>query len=119
VIERDGMLLAESEWVRPQDGERAVEASVRYRTVGDLTVTDGVCSQARDIATVIAEIEAARVSERGETRADDRTSAGVRVASTARWRARARGGRRCWHSARAAARPMAGRLGRAGRGAGS
>jgi len=74
VIERDGMLLAESEWVRPQDGERAVEASVRYRTVGDLTVTGAVRSEARDIATVIAEIEASRVSERGETRADDRTS---------------------------------------------
>jgi sulfate adenylyltransferase subunit 2 len=74
VIERDGMLLAESAWVRPQDGERAVEASVRYRTVGDLTVTGAVRSDARDIATVIAEIEASRVSERGETRADDRTS---------------------------------------------
>ncbi len=74
VLERDGMLLAESEWVRPRDGERAVEATVRYRTVGDLTVTGAVRSDARDVATVIAEIEAARVSERGETRADDRTS---------------------------------------------
>ena len=74
VIERDGMLLAESEWVSPRDGEEAVEASVRYRTVGDLTVTGAVRSEARDIETVIAEIEASRVSERGETRADDRTS---------------------------------------------
>ncbi len=74
VLERDGMLLAESEWVRPRDGEQAVEASVRYRTVGDLTVTGAVRSHARDVATVIEEIEASRVSERGETRADDRTS---------------------------------------------
>jgi sulfate adenylyltransferase subunit 2 len=74
VLERDGMLLAESAWVRPRDGEQALEASVRYRTVGDLTVTGAVRSQARDVATVIEEIEASRVSERGETRADDRTS---------------------------------------------
>jgi sulfate adenylyltransferase subunit 2 len=74
VIERDGMLLAESEWVRPREGEVVDETSVRYRTVGDLTVTGAVRSDARDIATVIAEIEASRVSERGETRADDRTS---------------------------------------------
>ena len=74
VIERDGMLLAESEWVQPQDGEQVVEASVRYRTVGDLTVTGAVRSSAADIASVIAEVEASRVSERGETRADDRTS---------------------------------------------
>jgi sulfate adenylyltransferase subunit 2 len=74
VIERDGILLAESEWVRPGDGERAEELSVRYRTVGDLTVTGAVRSEATDIATVIAEIEASTISERGETRADDRTS---------------------------------------------
>jgi sulfate adenylyltransferase subunit 2 len=74
VLERDGMLLAESEWVRPRDGEHVVAASVRYRTVGDLTVTGAVRSDARDVATVIAEIESSRVSERGETRADDRTS---------------------------------------------
>ncbi|HEX5145756.1 MAG TPA: sulfate adenylyltransferase subunit CysD [Conexibacter sp.] len=74
VLERDGMLLAESEWVRPRDREQAVEASVWYRTVGDLTVTGAVRSHARDVATVIAEIETSRVSERGETRADDRTS---------------------------------------------
>ena len=74
VLERDGMLLAESEWIRPQDGEQVEEAMVRYRTVGDLTVTGAVRSEAADIATVIAETETATVSERGETRADDRTS---------------------------------------------
>jgi sulfate adenylyltransferase subunit 2 len=74
VIERDGILLAESDWVQPQESEAVEEATVRYRTVGDLTVTGAIRSEAKDIAAVIAEIEASRISERGETRADDRTS---------------------------------------------
>jgi sulfate adenylyltransferase subunit 2 len=74
VIERDGILLAESEHVQARDGETVQELSVRYRTVGDLTVTGAVRSEATDIHTVVAEIEASTVSERGETRADDRTS---------------------------------------------
>jgi len=55
------------------DESSAVEW-VRYRTVGDLTITGAVRSHATDIAGVITEISAATVSERGETRADDRTS---------------------------------------------
>jgi sulfate adenylyltransferase subunit 2 len=74
VIERDGILLAESEHVTARDGEEVQELSVRYRTVGDLTVTGAVRSEAADIHTVIAEIEASTISERGETRADDRVS---------------------------------------------
>jgi sulfate adenylyltransferase subunit 2 len=74
VIERDGILLAESEWIQPVNGERAEEAMVRYRTVGDLTVTGAVRSDATDIEAVMAETEQATVSERGQTRADDRTS---------------------------------------------
>ena len=74
VLERDGMLLAESEWIQPRAGEQVEEAMVRYRTVGDLTVTGAVRSEAADIPSVIAETEAATISERGETRADDRTS---------------------------------------------
>ena len=74
VIERDGILLAESEWIGPRDGEQVEEATVRYRTVGDLTVTGAVRSQAADIETVMAETEQATVFECGETRADDRTS---------------------------------------------
>ena len=63
--------------VRPaaRDGETSAVEWVRYRTVGDLTITGAVRSEATDIAGVIAEISAATVSERGETRADDRTSA--------------------------------------------
>jgi sulfate adenylyltransferase subunit 2 len=74
VVARDGILLADSEWIRPRAGEAVEEATVRYRTVGDLTVTGAVRSEATDVAAVVAEIEASRISERGETRADDRTS---------------------------------------------
>jgi len=74
VIPRDGVLLAESEWVLPRAGEQVEETMVRYRTVGDLTVTGAVRSEATDIASVIAETAVATVSERGETRADDRVS---------------------------------------------
>ncbi len=74
VFERDGILLATSEHTDPGDAVPSVEW-VRYRTVGDLTITGAVRSRATDIAGVIAEISAATVSERGETRADDRTSA--------------------------------------------
>jgi sulfate adenylyltransferase subunit 2 len=74
VFERDGMLYAVSEHVERVDGEEPFVASVRYRTVGDLTITGAVRSTAGDVDTVIAEIAATRISERGETRADDRTS---------------------------------------------
>ncbi|WP_068275169.1 sulfate adenylyltransferase subunit CysD [Aldersonia kunmingensis] len=75
VVERDGMLLAVSEYTQPAPGEPVLTESVRYRTVGDLTITGAVRSTATEIADVITEIAAATVSERGETRADDRTSA--------------------------------------------
>jgi sulfate adenylyltransferase subunit 2 len=75
VFERDGILLAVSEYTKPADGESASTEWVRYRTVGDLTITGAVRSRATTIDGVIAEISAATVSERGETRADDRTSA--------------------------------------------
>jgi sulfate adenylyltransferase subunit 2 len=74
VFERDGMLLAESEWLEPGDGEEVFETKVRYRTVGDMTVTGAVRSEATQLEDVIAEIATTTVSERGETRADDRVS---------------------------------------------
>jgi sulfate adenylyltransferase subunit 2 len=74
VFERDGILLAVSEYTKPQNGEIAAAEWVRYRTVGDLTITGAVRSRATQISGVIDEISAATVSERGETRADDRTS---------------------------------------------
>ncbi|MCS3780988.1 sulfate adenylyltransferase subunit CysD [Tsukamurella ocularis] len=75
VFERDGILLAVSEFTQPRAGETVNREWVRYRTVGDLTITGAVRSRATEIHDVIAEISAATVSERGETRADDRTSA--------------------------------------------
>jgi sulfate adenylyltransferase subunit 2 len=75
VFERDGILLAVSEYTGPRGAEISAVESVRYRTVGDLTITGAVRSRATDVAAVIAEISAATVSERGATRADDRTSA--------------------------------------------
>jgi sulfate adenylyltransferase subunit 2 len=74
VFERDGMLYAVSEHVELADGESAFVESVRYRTVGDMTITGAVRSRAADVETVVAEIAATRITERGETRADDRTS---------------------------------------------
>ncbi len=74
VIARDGILLAESPWIQPLNGEEVEEATVRYRTVGDLTVTGAVRSEAADIRAVMQEIADSTISERGETRADDRVS---------------------------------------------
>ena len=74
VVARDGILLAVSKYVQPEGDETSAVEWVRYRTVGDLTITGAVRSHATDIAGVITEISAATVSERGETRADDRTS---------------------------------------------
>jgi sulfate adenylyltransferase subunit 2 len=74
VVHRDGMLLAVSSVVSAQDNETVERLGVRYRTVGDLTVTGAVRSTATDVASVIEEVKASEISERGETRADDRTS---------------------------------------------
>jgi sulfate adenylyltransferase subunit 2 len=74
VFERDGILLAENQFVVRADDEPVFETSVRYRTVGDMTCTGAVESRAAVIADVIAEIGATRITERGQTRADDRAS---------------------------------------------
>ena len=74
VFERDGMLYAVSDVLPLRDGEAPFTESVRYRTVGDLTVTGAVRSTATTLEEVVAEIAATRVTERGETRADDRAT---------------------------------------------
>ncbi len=74
VFRRDGMLYAVSEHVQLLDGEAPFTASVRYRTVGDMSCTGAVESQATALQDVVAEIAATRITERGETRADDRVS---------------------------------------------
>jgi sulfate adenylyltransferase subunit 2 len=74
VFERDGMLLAVTPWTQPRDGETVSVESVRYRTVGDATCTGAISSVAATVTDVVVETAAATVSERGATRADDRTA---------------------------------------------
>jgi sulfate adenylyltransferase subunit 2 len=74
VFERDGMLYALNPHIELIDGEAPFTESVRYRTVGDMTCTGAVRSTARTLETVVAEIAATRITERGETRADDRVT---------------------------------------------
>jgi sulfate adenylyltransferase subunit 2 len=74
VFSRDGMLYAHSEHVELLDGENVFEEFVRYRTVGDMTCTGAVRSTAATLHDVVSEIAATRITERGETRADDRVS---------------------------------------------
>ncbi len=70
VFERDGGLVAAGPYTDP-DGARVFVETVRFRTVGDMTCTAAIRSTARDHAEVIAELIAARISERGATRLDD------------------------------------------------
>jgi sulfate adenylyltransferase subunit 2 len=74
VFERDGMLLAVSPHVTV-NGNVPFRTSVRYRTVGDMSCTGAVESTAATLEQVVAEITATRITERGQTRADDRVSA--------------------------------------------
>jgi sulfate adenylyltransferase subunit 2 len=74
VFKRDGMLYAWREGTELIDGESVFSETVRYRTVGDMSCTGGVRSQAGTLQEVVTEIAATRITERGETRADDRVS---------------------------------------------
>lgn len=73
VFERSGSLLAVTDFLKPQDHETATARVVRFRTIGDATCTGAVESAAADIDAIIAEVAAARQTERG-TRADDKRS---------------------------------------------
>jgi len=74
VFVRDGMLLTESEFNPTRSGETVEERTVRFRTVGDLTLTGCIESTASTLDEIIEEIAVARVTERGATRGDDRFS---------------------------------------------
>jgi sulfate adenylyltransferase subunit 2 len=74
VFERDGMLYAANEFCRPRAGEPVYRARVRYRTVGDASLTAAVLSEADTIDKVIEEVALTRVTERGATRGDDKFS---------------------------------------------
>ena len=74
VFSRDGMWLADSEFVTRTEDEVVVTRKVRYRTVGDMSCTGAVESQAETLEQIIEEVSATRITERGATRADDRVS---------------------------------------------
>jgi len=74
VFERDGMLMATCDFIPLLPGEIAFRETVRYRTVGDMTCTAAVRSDAADLDGIITEVAIARVTERGASRADDRFS---------------------------------------------
>jgi sulfate adenylyltransferase subunit 2 len=74
VFERDGMLYAVSDFIEQMEGEEAFTAKVRFRTMGDMSCTGAVESDAESLEQVIAEVAAARLTERGATRADDRVT---------------------------------------------
>jgi sulfate adenylyltransferase subunit 2 len=74
VFERDGMLFAANDFCRPDDGQSIFAEKVRYRTVGDATLTAAVKSEADTVERIVDEIAATRLTERGATRGDDRVS---------------------------------------------
>ncbi|MCU1432074.1 MAG: sulfate adenylyltransferase subunit CysD [Actinotalea sp.] len=74
VFQRDGMWLAVGPYSEPRDGEEVAPRQVRYRTVGDMSCTGAVESDARHVDDVVREVAATRLTERGATRADDRAS---------------------------------------------
>jgi len=74
VFRRDGMLLSTGPFVTPREDEEVFEATVRYRTVGDMTCTGAVESTATSPDDIVLEVAASRLTERGATRADDRVS---------------------------------------------
>jgi sulfate adenylyltransferase subunit 2 len=74
VVDRGGMLYAVGQVLPPRPGEQPFRTSVRYRTVGDADLTAAVASTAGTLEEIIAETRAARVTERGATRGDDRFS---------------------------------------------
>ncbi|MEI8196993.1 MAG: sulfate adenylyltransferase subunit CysD [Phycisphaerae bacterium] len=72
-VERNGTLLARSEYIGLKPGEQYEKRRIRFRTIGDMTCTGAVVSEAASIGEIVSEIETSRVSERGG-RADDRVS---------------------------------------------
>lgn len=74
VLEHQGQLIAVSPYIQVEEGDKISTKNVRYRTVGDMTCTAAVESEAYNIDDIINEITISRTSERGETRIDDRMS---------------------------------------------
>ncbi|MDA0194373.1 MAG: sulfate adenylyltransferase subunit CysD [Bacteroidetes bacterium] len=73
VVERNGTFIPKSEFIKLRDGEKFVKKMLRFRTLGDITITGGIESEADTLEKVIAEVAAARQTERGN-REDDKRS---------------------------------------------
>ncbi len=74
VFERDGLLMADSEYITRMDHEEVFEETVRFRTVGDMSCTGAFASTATTVEEIIVEVSTTRITERGASRADDRTA---------------------------------------------
>jgi len=74
VYRRGDMIMPVGPWTQPRANDTVETLTVRYRTVGDMTVTGAVESAACTVADIIVEVTASRLTERGATRADDRTT---------------------------------------------
>ena len=74
VFERDGLLMADSPYIMRMEHEEVFEGTVRFRTVGDMSCTGAFASTATTVEEVIVEVSTTRITERGASRADDRTS---------------------------------------------
>jgi sulfate adenylyltransferase subunit 2 len=72
VFKRDGVLYADTAFIKRRPEEVVEEKTVRFRTIGDATCTGAIESTAATIEDVIMEIATSRITERGATRADDR-----------------------------------------------
>jgi sulfate adenylyltransferase subunit 2 len=74
VISHEGQLIAVSPFIRIDQTDVVMKKRVRYRTVGDMTCTAAVESEAKSLDEVVKEIIATKISERGETRIDDKVT---------------------------------------------
>ena len=74
VLEYEGQLIAVSDFIQIDEHDKISTKTVRYRTVGDMTCTAAVESNAKTLDEVVQEITASRISERGETRIDDKVT---------------------------------------------
>ena len=70
---RDGVIMAQSEFIRQKENESVKKMTVRFRTIGDMTCTGAVASEADTIEKIIEEVSSSRLTERG-TRSDDKRS---------------------------------------------
>ena len=74
VVDRGGMLYAVNEFIQAREGEQVTTRQVRYRTVGDASLTAAVESDADTIDKIVDEVATTRITERGATRGDDKFS---------------------------------------------